>query len=206
MRALHRPPRRRRRPLVRPCRSLPRQRTTSPRSKDSPRRQTPSAAAGVDRRAGPAMRLLPERPDPPPPKPCSTRVPNPTDAQIRESMNGTLCRCMTYYRVQAAIKRAANIKPNGCSVRGNRTMPDPTGKLNPCYATHRRNFLKSAGMLLIGVAARFPRARPNPLPAPIPTPTSTSSIPGSPSTPTTPLRFTSARPIAARAPAPASAS
>jgi aerobic-type carbon monoxide dehydrogenase small subunit (CoxS/CutS family) len=33
--------------------------------------------------------------------------PHPTDAQIRESMNATLCRCMTYYRVQAAIKRAA---------------------------------------------------------------------------------------------------
>ena len=33
--------------------------------------------------------------------------PYPTDAQIRETMNGTLCRCMTYYRVQAAIKRAA---------------------------------------------------------------------------------------------------
>jgi aerobic-type carbon monoxide dehydrogenase small subunit (CoxS/CutS family) len=31
--------------------------------------------------------------------------PNPTDAEIREGMNGTLCRCMTYYRVQAAIKR-----------------------------------------------------------------------------------------------------
>jgi nicotinate dehydrogenase subunit A len=36
------------------------------------------------------------------------RNPNPTDAQIRESMNRTLCRCMTYYRVQAAIRRAAN--------------------------------------------------------------------------------------------------
>ena len=33
--------------------------------------------------------------------------PNPSDAQIREGMNATLCRCMTYYRVQAAIKRAA---------------------------------------------------------------------------------------------------
>ncbi len=32
--------------------------------------------------------------------------PHPTDAQIRESMNGTLCRCMSYYRVQTAIKRA----------------------------------------------------------------------------------------------------
>jgi len=34
--------------------------------------------------------------------------PTPTDAQIREGMNRTLCRCMTYYRIQAAIKRAAN--------------------------------------------------------------------------------------------------
>ena len=32
--------------------------------------------------------------------------PKPTDAQIRQGMNGVLCRCMTYYRVQAAIKRA----------------------------------------------------------------------------------------------------
>jgi aerobic-type carbon monoxide dehydrogenase small subunit (CoxS/CutS family) len=35
------------------------------------------------------------------------RNPNPTDAQIRTGMAGALCRCMTYYRVQAAIKRAA---------------------------------------------------------------------------------------------------
>lgn len=35
--------------------------------------------------------------------------PHPTDAQIRETMNGTLCRCMSYYRVQMAIKRAAKL-------------------------------------------------------------------------------------------------
>jgi aerobic-type carbon monoxide dehydrogenase small subunit (CoxS/CutS family) len=35
------------------------------------------------------------------------RIPHPTDAQIREEMARTLCRCMTYYRVQAAIRRAA---------------------------------------------------------------------------------------------------
>jgi aerobic-type carbon monoxide dehydrogenase small subunit (CoxS/CutS family) len=35
--------------------------------------------------------------------------PNPTDAQIRDAMSRTLCRCMTYYRVQAAIRRAASI-------------------------------------------------------------------------------------------------
>ena len=35
------------------------------------------------------------------------RNPNPNDEEIREWMDSTLCRCMTYYRVQAAIKRAA---------------------------------------------------------------------------------------------------
>jgi aerobic-type carbon monoxide dehydrogenase small subunit (CoxS/CutS family) len=35
------------------------------------------------------------------------RTPNPTDAQIREGMARTLCRCMTYYRIQAAIRRVA---------------------------------------------------------------------------------------------------
>ncbi len=35
------------------------------------------------------------------------RNPNPTDAQIRTAMEGALCRCMTYYRVQTAIKRVA---------------------------------------------------------------------------------------------------
>ena len=35
--------------------------------------------------------------------------PAPTDAQIREGMNRTLCRCMTYYGIQKAIKRAANV-------------------------------------------------------------------------------------------------
>jgi nicotinate dehydrogenase subunit A len=35
--------------------------------------------------------------------------PKPTDAEIREGMNRTLCRCMTYYRVQTAIKRAVKV-------------------------------------------------------------------------------------------------
>jgi len=33
------------------------------------------------------------------------RNPHPSDAEIRTAMEGALCRCMTYYRVQAAIKR-----------------------------------------------------------------------------------------------------
>src|ERR1700722_5095409 len=35
--------------------------------------------------------------------------PNPTDEEIRDGMNRTLCRCMTYYRVQAAIERASKL-------------------------------------------------------------------------------------------------
>ena len=42
------------------------------------------------------------------------RNPNPTDAEIRDGMEGARCRCMTYYRVQAAIKRvAAGTRDNG---------------------------------------------------------------------------------------------
>jgi aerobic-type carbon monoxide dehydrogenase small subunit (CoxS/CutS family) len=37
------------------------------------------------------------------------RNPNPTDAEIRQGMATVLCRCMTYYRIQAAIKRAAKL-------------------------------------------------------------------------------------------------
>jgi len=37
------------------------------------------------------------------------RNPNPSDEEIRQGMAGALCRCMTYYRVQAAIRRAAKL-------------------------------------------------------------------------------------------------
>ena len=39
------------------------------------------------------------------------RNPNPTDAEIRAGMEGALCRCMTYYRIQAAIKRVVRETP-----------------------------------------------------------------------------------------------
>jgi isoquinoline 1-oxidoreductase alpha subunit len=35
------------------------------------------------------------------------RTPKPTDAQIDEAMSGNICRCGTYVRVRAAIKRVA---------------------------------------------------------------------------------------------------
>jgi isoquinoline 1-oxidoreductase subunit alpha len=38
---------------------------------------------------------------------------NPTDADIDNAMNGNICRCATYIRIRAAIKRAAEIKRTG---------------------------------------------------------------------------------------------
>lgn len=38
------------------------------------------------------------------------RTPEPTDAEIDEAMGGNLCRCGTYPRIRAAIKRAASLK------------------------------------------------------------------------------------------------
>ena len=37
-------------------------------------------------------------------------TPAPTDAEIDEAMSGNLCRCGTYPRIRAAIKRAASLK------------------------------------------------------------------------------------------------
>jgi aerobic-type carbon monoxide dehydrogenase small subunit (CoxS/CutS family) len=45
------------------------------------------------------------------------RNPNPTDAEIRDGMEGALCRCMTYYRIQQAIKRVAR-GPSGAGGNG----------------------------------------------------------------------------------------
>jgi len=39
------------------------------------------------------------------------RNPNPTDAEIRDGLEGVLCRCMTYYRIQTAIKRVVRGMP-----------------------------------------------------------------------------------------------
>src|SRR5690606_3945423 len=36
------------------------------------------------------------------------RNPDPSDAEIRAAMDGALCRCMTYYRIQAAIRRVVS--------------------------------------------------------------------------------------------------
>jgi len=42
--------------------------------------------------------------------------PRPSDTQIREAMNTTLCRCMSYYRVQTAIQRAVKVMADASPV------------------------------------------------------------------------------------------
>ena len=39
------------------------------------------------------------------PRRCSQDTPNPTDAEIDDAMSGNICRCGTYQRIRAAIKR-----------------------------------------------------------------------------------------------------
>ena len=50
------------------------------------------------------------------------RNPNPTDAELRQGMNGVICRCMTYYRIQAAVRRAAE------AMAGDRSGSDDAGR------------------------------------------------------------------------------
>ncbi len=47
--------------------------------------------------------------------------PNPTDEEIRQGMNQVLCRCMTYYRIQEAVRHAADAMaadPSGSGAPG----------------------------------------------------------------------------------------
>ena len=41
------------------------------------------------------------------------RNPTPSDAEVRTAMEGALCRCMTYYRIHAAIKRVVSANVAG---------------------------------------------------------------------------------------------
>ena len=66
--------------------------------------RAPSAAARVDRRAGPAVRLLPVRPDHVRRPRCWPRTQNPTRRRrSTTAMSGNICRCGTYPRIQRAI-------------------------------------------------------------------------------------------------------
>lgn len=66
------------------------------------------------------------------------RNPDPSDEEIRDGMQRALCRCMTYYRVQKAIKRAAaTMRADGAGGRegddspGEREAAGPSPTVEP---------------------------------------------------------------------------
>ena len=69
--------------------------------------QLASAAEGLDRRAGAAMRLLPVRPDHAGGRTAGEATRSPTREQIVAHMDGNICRCGTYSAIIAAIETAA---------------------------------------------------------------------------------------------------
>ena len=89
--------------------------------------------------------------------------PNPTDAEIREGMNATLCRCMTYYRIQAAIKRAAKLiaaaratsRQGGGRMTTFTNIPKQVKEVMEKWngATSRRDFLKGSGLFVVSFSA-----------------------------------------------------
>src|SRR5262245_17757977 len=129
------------------------------------------------------------------------RTPRPTDAQIRDGMAGVLCRCMTYYRVQAAIKRAAGAmsQPEGRGVarwkRPAATFSKPPACSSACWCGVRLqpDHLRLASTRSCSSQATRVRIRIR---------ISGNSIRGSSFARTTPQRSTSAKPISAKAPGP----
>ena len=107
MRRVHRADQRRSGALVHPARSRRCRAPRSPRSKASRKTASciPIQQAWIDEQV-PACgfcqngQILTA-------KALLDKTPNPTDAQIRDGMKGALCRCMTYYRINAAVKLAA---------------------------------------------------------------------------------------------------
>ena len=53
------------------------------------------------------------------------RTPRPSDAEIDQAMSGNLCRCATYLRMRAAIRRAADLAAKPRPDRNGRTGGSP---------------------------------------------------------------------------------
>ncbi len=84
------------------------------------------------------------------------RNPNPTDAEIRTAMDGALCRCMTYYRVQtgdqargARYEDSTGVSHMSTSLQFPKLIEDALLSVNS--TTSRRNFLKSSGALVFSL-------------------------------------------------------
>ena len=78
-------------------------------------REAPPDPAGVHRRAGVAVRVLPQRRDSYGQGVSRSRTRDATDAQIREALANVLCRCGVNVRMLRAIRRYADRKGDGMS-------------------------------------------------------------------------------------------
>ena len=58
------------------------------------------------------------------------RNPEPSDAEIREAMDVALCRCMTYYRIQKAIKRVVRQTQSAASAEADADAADTGGSVS----------------------------------------------------------------------------
>ena len=63
--------------------------------------------ARLHRRAGRAMRLLPQRHDHERPRRCCMRNPHPSEAEVLEALRYNLCRCGAHVEIMRAAMRAA---------------------------------------------------------------------------------------------------
>ena len=70
-----------------------------------------SDPAGFHRRAGGAVRLLPQRHDHDRERRCSSAIPMPTKAEVRNELRYNLCRCGTHLEILRAVMLAAETKP-----------------------------------------------------------------------------------------------
>jgi isoquinoline 1-oxidoreductase alpha subunit len=87
--------------------------------------------------------------------------PRPSDQQIKDAMSGNICRCGTYTRIHAAIKRAALSQP---------LAPQPIGQLKTPYIKPTR----STAPLRTNASAAS--AAPASAPAPAPAPTASGAL------------------------------
>ena len=65
------------------------------------------------------------------------KKPRPSDADIDAAMSGNICRCGTYQRIRAAIRRAAEIKTRLSSERQQFPGREPTMSANPIVVSRR---------------------------------------------------------------------
>ena len=79
----------------------------SPRSRASPRATSCTRCSSVSWNMPPCNAVSARRASSSPPRRCWTRIPNPTETEIRYWLAGNLCRCTGYDKIVRAVQAAA---------------------------------------------------------------------------------------------------